>query len=263
MGSATREAIAAANATLAKQSAVDLATGEQLLAAALVVDGSHELRAALADDSAKDGDRKKLVDAVFGAYKPAARAVLDTVATSRWSDEDDLVAGIEELGIRALAASAPKTLSIDDELFEFGAAVASNSELELALGSKLGSVDGKVALVEALLGSKASTQTIAILKALLAQPRGRRIAELIRYAATIVADESGLSIATVTVASPLEAAQRTRLGAALSTQYGRDVRINEIVDPVILGGMRVQVGAEVIDGTISNRIADLRIRLAS
>jgi F-type H+-transporting ATPase subunit delta len=263
MGSATREAITAANAALAKQGTVDLATGEQLLAAALVVSGSHELRAALADDTAKDSDRKGIVDAVFGKYTKSARAVLESLATSRWSSEDDLVAGIEELGIRALASSAPKTLSIDDELFEFGVAVTSDSELELALGSKLGGVDGKVSLVDALLDGKASKQTIAILKALLAQPRGRRIAELIRYAATIVADESGNGIATITVASPLDAAQRKRVGTALSSQYGRDIRINEIVDPAILGGMRVQVGSEVIDGTISNRVADLRIRLAS
>jgi F-type H+-transporting ATPase subunit delta len=263
MGSATREAIAAANAALAKQGTVDLATGEQLLSAALVVNDSHELRNALADDSAKVADRKKLADAVFGAYTPAAKAVLDAIATSRWSSEDDLVASIEELGIRALAAAAPGSLSIDDELFEFGTAVASNSELELALGSKLGAVDGKVALVESLLGKKASTQTVAILKALLAQPRGRRIGELIRYAATIVADEAGLGIASVTVAAPLDADQRKRLVTALTRQYGREIRINEIVDQSILGGMRVQVGSEVIDGTISNRIADLRIRLAS
>jgi F-type H+-transporting ATPase subunit delta len=263
MGSATREAIAAANAALAKQDTVDLATGEQLLSAALVVNGSHELRAALADDTAKDSDRRGLVDAVFGGYTKPAKAVLESLSTSRWSSEDDLVAGIEELGIRALAASAPKGLSIDDELFEFGVAVTSDSELELALGSKLGAVDGKVSLIDALLNGKASEQTIAILKALLAQPRGRRIAELIRYAATIVADEAGNGIATVTVASALDGAQRTRLATALSTQYGRDIRINEIVDPVILGGMRVQVGSEVIDGTISNRIADLRLRLAS
>ena len=263
MGSATREAIAAANAALAKQGTVDLATGEQLLSAALVVNGSHELRAALADDTAKDADRKGIVDAVFGKYTKPARAILEVLATSRWSSEDDLVAGIEELGIRSLASSAPKSLSIDDELFEFGVAVTSKSELELALGSKLGGVDGKVALVDALLAGKASAQTIAILKALLAQPRGRRIAELIRYAATIVADESGNGIATVTVASELDADQRKRLETALSKQYGRDVRLNVIIDPVILGGMRVQVGSEVIDGTISNRIADLRLRLAS
>jgi F-type H+-transporting ATPase subunit delta len=263
MGSATREAIAAANATLAKQSTVDLAAGEQLLAAALVVSGSHELRAALADDTAKDSDRKGIVDAVFGEYTKAAKAILESLGTSRWSSEDDLIAGIEELGIRALAASAPAELSIDDELFEFGVAVTSNSELELALGSKLGGVDGKVALVESLIGSKASQQTVAILKALLAHPRGRRIGELIRYAATIVADEAGNGIATVTVASAIDDEQRTRLEAALRTQYDRDIRLNVIVDPDILGGVRVQIGSEVIDGTISNRIADLRLRLAS
>jgi F-type H+-transporting ATPase subunit delta len=263
MGSATREAIAAANATLAKQSTVDLATGEQLLAAALVVSGSHELRAALADDTAKDSDRRGIVDAVFGKYTAAAKAILESLVTSRWSTEDDLVAGIEESGIRALAASAPKTLSIDDELFEFGVAVTSNSELELALGSKLGGVDGKVALVESLIGSKASKQTVAILKALLAQPRGRRIGELIRYAATIVADEAGNGIATVTVASAIDGDQRKRLEVALSKQHDREIRLNVIVDPDILGGMRIQVGSEVIDGTISNRIADLRLRLAS
>lgn len=263
MGSATREAISAGNAALAKQGTVDLATGEQLLSAALVVNGSHELRAALADDTATDSDRLGIVDAVFGGYTKAAKAVLEALATARWSSEDDLVAGIEELGIRALASSASKGITIDDELFEFGTAVASDSELELALGSKLGAIDGKLALVESLLDGKASEQTIAILKALLEQPRGRRIAELIRYAATIVADESGLGIATVTVASPLDQKQRARLTSALSAQYDRDIRLNEVVDAAILGGMRVQVGSEVIDGTISNRIADLRIRLAS
>jgi F-type H+-transporting ATPase subunit delta len=263
MGSATREAITAANAALAEQGTVDLATGEQLLAAALIVGGSHELRAAFVDDTAEDSDRVTLVDAVFGHYTKAARAILQSLSTSRWSSDDDLVAGIEELGIRALASSAPKSVSIDDELFEFGAAVASNSELELALGSKLAGVDGKVSLVEALLDGKASAQTIAILKALLAQPRGRRIAELIRYAATIVADQAGNGIATVTVAAPLDATQRTRLTAALSAQYSRDIRINEVVDPAVLGGMRVQVASEVIDGTISNRIAALRLQLAS
>jgi F-type H+-transporting ATPase subunit delta len=169
MGSATREAIAAANAALAKQGTVDLATGEQLLSAALVVNGSHELRAALADDTAKDSDRIGIVRALFGKYTKPAQAILEALATSRWSSEDDLVAGIEELGIRALASSAPRGLSIDDELFEFGVAVTSNSELELALGSKLGSVDGKIALVDALLKGKASEQTVAILKALLAR----------------------------------------------------------------------------------------------
>ena len=263
MGSATRESVSTAIAALTAQGALDAATGEQLLQAALVVEGSPHLRAALADDAADPADRRSIVNAVFGAYTKAARSVLETLATSRWSSPDDLVGGIEHVGIRAVAASAPATVSISDELFAFSTAVSSSSELELALGSKLGTAEGKTALVRQLLGKKASAQTVAILSALIAQPRGRRIAELVRYASTIVAEQAGSTIATVTVASALSSAQLTRLGKALAAQHGGTIRINEVVDPGIIGGMRVQIGDEVIDGTIANRIADLRLRLAS
>jgi F-type H+-transporting ATPase subunit delta len=262
MGSATREALAVGAAVLDKQGTVSLAAGEQLLAASLVVAGSPQLRSALADDTAEVSDKKSIVDAVFGAYTPVAKTVLESLVSHRWSSGRDLVAGIEELGIRAVAASAPKTVSIDAEIFAFAAAVSTNAELELALGSKLGAVEGRVSLVESLLGGKASKQTVAIVAALIAQPRGRRIGELLRYGATIVAEQAGVAIATITVAAPLAKAQLTRLEKALTAQYNKEIRINEVVDSKVLGGMRVQVGDEVIDGTISNRISDLRLQLA-
>ncbi|MEQ1735211.1 MAG: F0F1 ATP synthase subunit delta, partial [Rhodoglobus sp.] len=244
MGSATREALGAATAALNAQGAVDFATGEQLLAAALVVDGSSALRSALADDTAPLTNRASIVSAVFGAYSPAAKAVLEALSSGRWSSEADFVSGIERLGIRAIASSAPDGVSIGDELFEFSTAVSSNPELELALGSRLGSVEGKVALVEDLLGGKASEQTVAILSSLIARPQGRRIAAMIRYAASVVAEQAGHSIATVTVAAPLSAAQAENLAKALAVQYGNTIRINQLVDPSILGGMRVQIGDE-------------------
>ncbi|MCU1597071.1 MAG: F-type H+-transporting ATPase subunit delta [Actinomycetota bacterium] len=263
MGSATRGALARAVATLNAQAKVDLATGEQLFAASLVLDGSPQLAAALADDTAEDANRKGIVAAVFAKYGTAARSVIETLSTERWSSEDDLIAGMEELGIRAVAESAPKSLSIEDELFAFVNAVTSDSELELALGSKLGTVEGKISIIHALLDGKASAQTIAILTALVAQPRGRRIGELIRYATSIVADQSNLIVANVTVARPIEAKQLDRLVAALTEQYGRAMRVQQVVDPSIVGGIRVQIGDDVIDGSIANRIADLRLRLAS
>jgi F-type H+-transporting ATPase subunit delta len=262
MGSATREALGAATATLVAQGAIDLAAGEQLLEAALVVDGSAALRSALADDTAPLASRTSIVTSVFGGYQKSAQAVLTSLASGRWSSEDDFVAGIERLGIRAVASSAPKTVSIDDELFAFSTAVSSNAELELALGSRLGSSEEKVALVTSLLSGKASKQTVAILSALLAQPRGRRIAELIRYAAGIVAEASGHTVATITVAVPLTQARKDRLAQALSARYGTAILINELVDPSVLGGIRVQIGDDVIDGSIATRLTDLRLQLA-
>lgn len=262
MGSATREALAGAVATLAAQSKVDLATGEQLLQAALVVGGSAPLRGALADSSAEAVDRRNVVDALFGAYTEAARAVLASIVEGRWSSEDELVAGIEELGIRAIAESAPKTVSIESELFAFATAVSSSSELELAVGSKLGTAEAKGSLVDALLGGKASKQTVAIVRTLVEQPRSRRIGELIRFATNIVADQAGQSVATVTVAKPIAPAQLERLVKGLSAQYGKSLRVNQVVDPKILGGIRVQVGDSVIDGSIATRLNDLRLQLA-
>ena len=58
------------------------------------------------------------------------------------------------------------------------------------------------------------------------------------------------------------AAQAERLSGALAKKYGRDVALNAIIDPSVIGGLRVQVADDVIDGSISGRLADLRQRLA-
>jgi F-type H+-transporting ATPase subunit delta len=55
--------------------------------------------------------------------------------------------------------------------------------------------------------------------------------------------------------------QKTRLHAALSAQYGRDVHLNIEVDPSVLGGMSIRVGDEEIDGTIVRRLAEIRRRI--
>ncbi|MCS5715049.1 F0F1 ATP synthase subunit delta [Herbiconiux sp. CPCC 205716] len=264
MGSATREALAGATARLSSVAgAVDLATGEELFAAGRIIGDSSHLLAALSDPGAEPAAKSALVRRLFAtAYSATTVDLLDTVATSRWSSKNDLLAGIEELGIRAVAFSAPSSLSIDRELFEFARAVSSDSSLELALGSKLGSVEQKRALVERLLGGRASNETVAIVRQLVTQPRGRRIGELIRYASTIVADEAGSRVATVTVAAPLTADRIARLEKALTGSYRMPVRINQVIDPSVVGGVRIQLGDDVIDGSVATRINDLRLQLA-
>lgn len=263
MGSATREALAAARQTLGAAGGKDgLTTGGQLFEAARVIGDSAQLRSALADPSAPADDKTKVIAAIFGGIGAPARSLLSAIVGERWSSQDDLLAGIEEIAIRAIAASAAKGASIVDELFAFGTAVSSDAGLELAVGSKLGSPAAKSALVHALLGSKASAQTAAILDHLVQQPRGRRIAELLRTASSIVADQDGLSIATVSAAVALSPAQLDRLRAGLSKTYGRDLMLNLVVDPAIIGGLRVQVGDDVIDGSVATRLTQLRLQLA-
>jgi F-type H+-transporting ATPase subunit delta len=48
----------------------------------------------------------------------------------------------------------------------------------------------------------------------------------------------------------------------LARKYGRDVSLNTVVDPSVVGGIRIQIGDDVIDASVSSRLADLRQRLA-
>lgn len=262
MGSATRSALEAARTALAAADGVDLATGEQLLAAARTIGSSPQLVSALTDPSAGPESKAGLIGAIFQSMSSAARALLEGIVASRWSNGVELLAGIEEIGIRAVAASARAEASVEGELFAFGRAVASEAELELAIGSKRGAPEGKAALVAGLLGASASPQAVAIISHLVQQPRGRRIGALVRTGAEIVADAAGKGVATVTVARELTAAQRDEIAASLARRYGRAFTINQVVDPAVIGGVRVQVGDEVIDGSVAARLTELKLRLA-
>lgn len=262
MGSATRKALAGTHATLAALGRADLRVAEELLAAGRVIGSSKQLRSALADAEADAGQKRALVQAVFGSQLSVdAITLLNELTSNRWSNSRDLLEGIEELGFRVASESAPE-LPIDAELFTIERAVSSDAELELALGSKLSPLDAKVKLVDRLLSGKASPQTLAIVNHLVQQPRGGRIGELLRHAADIVAEQRGFEIVTVTSASELTPSQLDRLVKGLEAQYGRALRVNTIVDPAVLGGVRVQIGDDVIDGSVASRLSSLRQKLA-
>jgi F-type H+-transporting ATPase subunit delta len=261
MGASSRHALVAAIGKLATVKAT-LATGEQLMTAGRAVEESAQLRTILGDPSVEPADKSALVARIFPGLEKAAAALLTGIVESRWSNGEELVAGIEEVGIRAIAEGDGHTKAIESELFAFARIVASDPELELALGNKLAAGEGKAAIVDRLLAKKAHPGTLAIVDHLVRSPRGRRVGELLAYAADVVAAAGGRRIATVTSAQPLSAAQQDRLAAVLKKQYDSDIQLNQVIDPAVLGGIRVQIGDDVVDGTIAARLADLRLQLA-
>ncbi len=261
MGSATTQALAASTQALAAASGVSLDTARELFAAARAVSESSQLSGALADPAAPAAARQNVVAAVFGGFSQGAQGVLKTVVAERWSSADELVDGIEELAIRAAAIADPQA-DIEGELFSFSRVIAANAELELALGSRLGGEDAKGALVERLLSGGASAPVMVIVSSLVRQPRDRRVRQLLNRAMRIVSSQRGRVVATVHSAKPLSDAQRTRLSDALSRRYDGQVALNVVLDPSVVGGLRVQIADDVIDGSISARLADLRQKLA-
>ena len=78
-----------------------------------------------------------------------------------------------------------------------------------------------------------------------------------------LADEAAGKIhALVTSAVELSAEERRDVGERLSKQLGADVTVQSVVDPRIIGGLKVQYGDHLVDVSIANRLQQLRRRLA-
>ena len=261
MGSATTQALATTTAELTTANVGDLTVARELFSAAREIADSAQLSGALSSWGAPAEARAQVAKAVFAGYSPVAVQLLTSAVSQRWSSTTDLISGIEELAIRAAAIGSPAT-DVEGELFQIARLVAANPELELALGGRLGDASAKGALVEKLFGARVGEATTLIVSQLVQQPRERRIRALLSRALRIVADQRGNRVATVRVAAAMDAAQQQRLAAALSARYGGDVTLNVVVDPSVIGGLRVEIGDDVIDGTVSSRINDLRQRLA-
>ena len=263
MGSATRQATVVSQTALkGLGTKVTLATAEQLFAAGRSLATSTHLQSTLSDPAIAPAEKAKLVAQLFGKKLSAqAATLLDSVVAQRWSREKELLAGIENLAVRAAAISGGAKASIEGEIFSFARAVSSDPDLELALGSALSDPTSKAALVVKLLNKKASAQTVVIISELVQQPRGRRIGSLLAQAAAIVADQAGSTVANVTSAQVLSDKAVKGLGASLTKQYGRDIYVNAAVDASLIGGVRVQIGADVIDGTVASRLNTLKLEL--
>ena len=93
--------------------------------------------------------------------------------------------------------------------------------------------------------------------------RSTRFDHAIEEILSIASQRQEQVTATVTTAVPLSPEQLERLGRTLTTQYGRSVHVNDVVDPAVVGGIRVEIGDEVIDGTILSRLDEAGRKLTS
>ncbi|WP_292832982.1 F0F1 ATP synthase subunit delta [Microbacterium sp.] len=261
MGSATTQARAESGRALDAASGVDLDVARELFAAARTLGDTPQLSGALAAAATPVAARQKLVTDVFGGFAPTTVSLLSALAAQRWSSSVDLVEGIEEIAVRAASIAEPGT-DIAGELFAVSRTVADNPELELALGSRLGEASAKGTLIEALFAGRSGAATVLIASSLVRQPRDRRVRAMLTWAKELVAEQRGRIVGTVYSAVALSTAQRARLGASLGQRYGGQVELNVVVDPTVVGGLRVEIGDDVIDATVSSRLGDLRQRLA-
>ncbi len=256
MSAATQARQAELDRVLDNQDATP-ALADELFAVVELLSGQVSLRKALSEATAGDAARRELAAAVLGGkVSTATQAVVEAAAGLRWASGADLTAALERQGVRALLRSAQlgKRLdAVEEELFRFSRIVDADHGLRDVLEDRSGSLTGREELVGALLAGKAEDATIALGKRAL-RAANRTFARTLDSYLALAAAERSRAIAEVTVARPLTDDQAERLRAALSRQVGREVTLQISVDPAVIGGVRVKLGDEVIEGTVAGRL---------
>jgi F-type H+-transporting ATPase subunit delta len=191
------------------------------------------------------------------------KAVVDLVAeaaTLRWAGGRTFAAALERQAVRAQLITADRRSELEDtedQLFRFARLVESSPDLRNVLGDRAIDLSRRQELVEGLLRGRTTDSTIVLAKrAVLA--RERTFGHTIEGYITLAAAQKNRTVATVRVAKPLSSDQRNRLRTALSQKIRREVTIQEVIDPDILGGVRVELGDEVFEGTVADRLESAR-----
>jgi F-type H+-transporting ATPase subunit delta len=240
------------------------ALGDDLFAMSLTLDQRHALRRALTEPVVPVAAKARLLRSlVEGKLGGAAIEVVEEAAGARWSGPRDLADALEEASVAAHVARADSDGRLDDledSLFRFARIVEGSTELREALTDRAVPVEGRRALVQELVGDKVDPSTGALLQQAVAG-RHRPLSAVLAKYQRIAASRRDSMIATVWVASPLSQEHRERLIRALSAQHDKQIHLNVIIDPEVLGGVRVAVGEEVLDSTVEARLRQAQRRL--
>ncbi|MEQ3550857.1 F0F1 ATP synthase subunit delta [Pseudonocardia nematodicida] len=270
--SASREALAAlterVDAYADGASARELtATADELFAVARFLDGERRIQRMLADPASPEQARADLVNRLFGTQlsQPTVDLVTELVR-KRWSKTRDLVTAAESVARRATFALADKNGSLDeveDQLFRFGRILAREPQLNGLLADTTRPVDGRIRLLDGVLGDRVFPVTATLLREAVRLPRGRHLEVVAEELAELAAARRDRSVAKVRTPVALTPQQESTLAGTLGRIYGRTISLQVELDPNLLGGLVVQVGGEVIDGSVAGRLAAARRSLPS
>jgi F-type H+-transporting ATPase subunit delta len=170
---------------------------------------------------------------------------------------DDRISGYAS-AILDLAKAEGQLERVESEFLAIGQAVETSADLRSTLTDPQLPIDKKQAIIDDLIGGRASSLTVGLVQFIVGQGRSSEIPSIANSFVEKAVESRDRAVAEVRSAVPLDDATIDRLAAALGKATGKRVEVKVIVDDSVMGGIVARVGDVVIDGTVANAIGELR-----
>ena len=237
--------------------------GNELFVITSLLDGNVRIERALTDVSRPLEDKVAVLNTLLGdQVHPMTMEIMTEVVKRRWSRAADIANAVEDFGVDAMmyyADATDSTLQVSIEVAELHSALLNTPVVRAKLYDETVPSEARVKFFHELFDGKGLNKvTMRLAEHATENLRRRRYLETIQWLINKLSRHMGESMVIVTTATPLKQEQIDKLIAVYSKKIGRAVHINSVVDPSVLGGMRVQVGDEVTDNTVVAQLENLQ-----
>jgi F-type H+-transporting ATPase subunit delta len=190
-----------------------------------------------------DPQRERMPSTVSLRY---ARALVDAVTGQK--------AGVSPAALAAIPV----------QLDAFETLLHENAELRILFSTPAISTAKKRAVL-AELASRLELEQLTknFLNVVIQHDRMSLLGEIAASFRTLLDERTGVAVAEITTARPLEEAEKQELAGALAARTGRQVRLKFSLDADLIGGVTARVGSTIYDGSVRGQLDRLRADLLS
>jgi len=151
---------------------------------------------------------------------------------------------------------------VKKQLEDFGAAYAESAELRSVLSSPAVERIAKHGVIEKLAARLGASRIVRnFLFIVVDNQRTHLLPEILETFETVIRQRQGFAEAEVTSAAELSAPQKAQLQQTLEGLTGKKVQAKYSLDPALLGGALVRIGDTIYDGSVRNRLNQMRAQL--
>ena len=230
---------------------------EELLSFVRLLRTEPQLRKALADITVPADVKRAVLDDLFAERsEPGTSAVLQLLAEEEVAGPElqDMAADLAVHAVLAQAEASGGLRDVEDELFRFARTLEAEPELRAALTDPVLPLERKLALVDELVRDKVTAETASLLRFVLQYRPEGDIGHAILELADLAAARRERVVVEARTAVPLDEDRRRRLAEALSRATGKEVDLEVVEDPDVVGGVVARIGSEGIDGTVKRKL---------
>ena len=147
---------------------------------------------------------------------------------------------------------------INNDMLLIDKTISENDDLLNLLKSPIIKSPVKKSILKELFGNKINSISLGVINLLIENKR-LQLLPLVAIEYTIIYDFlQGVEIAQVTSAVPLTKGLETSILNKVKQMSGKDITLNNIIDPSIIGGFILRVGDKQFDSSISGQLNQLR-----